>query len=57
MIQSKQQSHKPIEKFINKIIRGDSLKVLKTIPDESIDCVVTSPRVVFLSSSQDRIAG
>jgi site-specific DNA-methyltransferase (adenine-specific) len=43
MPQSKQESHKPIEKFINKIICGDSLKVLKTIPDESIDCVVTSP--------------
>jgi DNA modification methylase len=43
MIQLKQNSHKPIEKFINKIICGDSLKVLKTIPDESIDCIVTSP--------------
>jgi DNA modification methylase len=43
MIQLKEESHKPIEKFINKIICGDSLKVLKTIPDESIDCVVTSP--------------
>lgn len=27
----------------NTIICGDSLKVLKTIPDESIDCVITSP--------------
>lgn len=27
----------------NKIICGDALKVLKTLPDESIDCVVTSP--------------
>lgn len=26
-----------------KIIEGDSLKVLKTLDDESIDCVVTSP--------------
>lgn len=43
MLQSKRESHKPIEKFINKIICGDSLKVLKTIPDEIIDCVVTSP--------------
>ena len=34
---------KPIEKFTNKIICGDALKVLKTIPDESIDCIVTSP--------------
>jgi DNA modification methylase len=38
-----QISRKPIEKFIDKIICGDSLKVLKTISDQSIDCVVTSP--------------
>jgi len=36
-------SHKSIEKLTNKIICGDSFKVLKTIPGESIDCVVTSP--------------
>lgn len=34
---------KSIEKFINKIICGDALKILKTIPSESIDCVITSP--------------
>jgi DNA modification methylase len=28
---------------LNKIIQGDSLQVLKTLQDESIDCVVTSP--------------
>ncbi len=32
-----------ITEITNKIIRGDSLEVLKTFPDESIDCVVTSP--------------
>ena len=32
-----------INEFINKIINGDCLTVLKTIPDNSIDCVVTSP--------------
>lgn len=26
-----------------KILQGDSLKVLKTIPDESVDCIITSP--------------
>ena len=26
-----------------RIIQGDSLEVLKTLPDESVDCVVTSP--------------
>ena len=28
---------------INQILNGDSLEVLKTLPDESINCVVTSP--------------
>ncbi|MBI3825651.1 MAG: site-specific DNA-methyltransferase [Candidatus Rokubacteria bacterium] len=28
---------------MNRIIRGDSIEVLKTMPDESVDCVVTSP--------------
>lgn len=28
---------------INTIIQGDALQVLKTLPDESIDCVITSP--------------
>jgi len=28
---------------INHIYQGDSLEVLKTLPDESIDCVMTSP--------------
>ena len=27
----------------NKILQGDSLEVLKTLPSESIDCVITSP--------------
>jgi DNA modification methylase len=34
---------KSIEKFTNKIICGDSLKILKTIPSETVGCVVTSP--------------
>lgn len=41
--QPKGKSHQPIGKFTNKIIRGDALKILKTIPAGSIDCVVTSP--------------
>jgi site-specific DNA-methyltransferase (adenine-specific) len=31
------------EDFINKIICGDSIKVMKKLPDESVDLVVTSP--------------
>ena len=26
-----------------RIINGDSLEVLKTLPDESVDCAITSP--------------
>lgn len=29
--------------YIDKVINGDCLEVLKTLPDESIDCCVTSP--------------
>jgi DNA modification methylase len=36
-------SKNSIEQFTDKIICGDSLKILKTIPSESIDCVITSP--------------
>ena len=32
-----------IKKKLNKIICGDALSVLKKFPDESVDCVVTSP--------------
>lgn len=32
-----------IDKLINKIICGDVLEVLKTMPDECVHCVVTSP--------------
>ncbi len=43
MPQPEQKLQKAIESLTGKIICGDSLKVLKKIPDESIDCVVTSP--------------
>src|SRR3990167_9434155 len=32
-----------IEDFINKIIQGDCLEVMKEIPDKSVDLVITSP--------------
>jgi len=32
-----------IEKYINKIICGDSVQIMKKLPDNSIDLVVTSP--------------
>lgn len=36
-------AQRPIESFINKIICGEAVQVLKQIPPENIDCVVTSP--------------
>lgn len=32
-----------ISKYINKIITGDAKEILKSLPNESIDCVITSP--------------
>ena len=32
-----------LEDFENTIIQGDTLEVLQQLPDECIDCVVTSP--------------
>jgi DNA modification methylase len=32
-----------IEQFLNQILCGDALQMLQPLPDESIDCVVTSP--------------
>jgi len=32
-----------IEEITNKILQGDVLEELKKIPDESVDCIVTSP--------------
>lgn len=34
---------KTIEEFKNKIIQGDALEILKEVPDESVDMVITSP--------------
>jgi site-specific DNA-methyltransferase (adenine-specific) len=42
-VQTKNIKPQSIETFVNKIICGDALKILKKLPDESIDCVVTSP--------------
>lgn len=32
-----------IKPFLNRIVCGDALTVLKTLPEKSVDCVVTSP--------------
>ena len=32
-----------IENFINQILQGDALDLLKTMPDDSVDCCISSP--------------
>jgi len=32
-----------IEEYLNKVIQGDCLEVMKGIPDESIDLILTDP--------------
>ena len=34
---------KPISEFLDKIICGDTLEVLKQMPSDSVDCIITSP--------------
>lgn len=34
-----------MDKFLNKIILGDSLEVLRQIPDNSVDAVITEIEV------------
>ncbi len=39
----KMKKHKSLDSFLNKINCGDVLKILRQIPDKSVDLVVTSP--------------
>ena len=32
-----------MNEYLNKILQGDSLEVLRTLPSESVDCAITSP--------------
>jgi len=36
-------NQKDIGRFVNSIIQGDALAVLKTLPEESVDTIITSP--------------
>lgn len=45
-------STKPIEHFVNRVIHGDCIDVLHTMPPDSIDLVVTDPP--FLTNFHDR---
>jgi len=31
------------QEWVNKIIQGDALTILKQMPDEFVDCIITSP--------------
>ena len=44
-----------IDKFLNKIIHGDSLEILKKIPKETIDITITSPPYDDLRDYNDSI--
>lgn len=42
---------RPIKDFLNKIVCGDAVDVMKTLPDNSIDLIVTSPPYNLKNSS------
>ena len=44
---------KTIESFINQVIHGDCVKVLQSMPSESIDCVITDPPYLVNYSPRD----
>ena len=41
----------PIENYYNKIIHGDCLEVMKSLPDKSVDIIITSPPYNLLNST------
>ena len=43
MTENKIKTYKYPDDFINKIICGDCLELIKSIPDKKIDCVITDP--------------
>jgi predicted methyltransferase len=43
MSQIKTSKENFMGRFVNTIIQGDTLEVLKTFPDEVVDLVITSP--------------
>lgn len=40
-----------INNFLDKIINGDCLEIMKKIPDNSIDVIITSPPYNLLNST------
>lgn len=46
---------KDINEFINKLYLGDNIKIMKTIPDNSVDLVITSPPYDDLRDYENKI--
>ena len=44
---------KPIEKFVNRILLGDCVKVMQEIPAESVDLIATDPPYICRFQSRD----
>jgi adenine-specific DNA-methyltransferase len=44
---------KPIEKFVNRILLGDCVKVMREMPRESVDLVLTDPPYICSFRSRD----
>jgi len=42
-----------LSRFLNKVTCGDCLELLRQLPDESVDCVVTSPPYWGLKSDKN----
>lgn len=32
-----------LEQFLDRVVQGDALEVLKALPDNAVHCIVTSP--------------
>ena len=43
MSQNNSQKQNTIGRLVNSIICGNTLEILKTFPEESVDCIITSP--------------
>ena len=51
MTENKVETYKYPDDFINKIICGDCLKLIKSIPDKKIDCVIIAFLKMIVISS------
>ncbi len=40
---------KPLTDFLNKVHQGNNLDILKEMPDESVDCMITDPPYALVS--------